>query len=342
MTEHTVEVVTAPASQKITCPGCGYVFRELITENVGASQCPGCGDQINYDRNDEDSSTADDTEQSELLPDGGSYYSDAGDGQCLAIKDSDGERCTNGVYGSNLCCGTHKNADDVTLAPEQDDREWRRCSGCGWQPCEWEQGGGDPPFCSWCSCRFPADAERWQDRQQDVDEGPALVDELYALREGDRVDVELVGKGEPMAIVDEVQTDTDGQTETAERTIEMETLAKRTISVTIGYDANTDESELTGATIDGPEMADARPIEIAGVDETAQQTLEEAMAQPAEASEWPPETTVLYCRRCGEEHEHDRTTSEKTGERAWKCPEYNILNDPLQPRLGAFTGGERA
>ncbi|WP_435069193.1 hypothetical protein [Haloplanus sp. C73] len=49
-------------------------------------------------------------EDAPLVTDGG--YDGAGDGQCLAIK-NDGERCTNGTYGSDDLCGTHKRADDV-------------------------------------------------------------------------------------------------------------------------------------------------------------------------------------------------------------------------------------
>jgi len=96
-----------------------------------------------------------------LIGDGGQYYSGAGDGQCVAIKDGDGERCTNGVYGSTQFCGTHKNASGVTVAPVQDGRDWFRCPECGWQPAEYEQGGGSPPYCSWCGIEFPTDAAKW-------------------------------------------------------------------------------------------------------------------------------------------------------------------------------------
>lgn len=83
------------------------------------------------------------------------HYDGAGDGQCLAIKGSDGERCTNGVYGSRVVCGTHMNASDVTVAPETTDREFYLCPECGWQTAEWEQPGGDPPYCSSCGVEFP-------------------------------------------------------------------------------------------------------------------------------------------------------------------------------------------
>jgi ribosomal protein L37AE/L43A len=91
-------------------------------------------------------------------------YAGAGDGQCLGIQ-NDGERCTNGVYGTDDCCGTHKRASDVTLAPEKDDRDWFRCPECGWQQADYERGGGGPPYCSWCGVEFPADAEKFEDRE---------------------------------------------------------------------------------------------------------------------------------------------------------------------------------
>lgn len=45
-------------------------------------------------------------------------YDGAGDGQCKAIK-ADGERCTNGTYGSNDLCGTHMNASDVETVDDE-------------------------------------------------------------------------------------------------------------------------------------------------------------------------------------------------------------------------------
>lgn len=90
------------------------------------------------------------------MTDGTDHYAGAGDGQCLGIK-NDGDRCTNGVYGSNVCCGTHKRASDVTLAPEQHDREYYKCHECGWQPAEWA-GSGEPPACSCCGVEFPVGA----------------------------------------------------------------------------------------------------------------------------------------------------------------------------------------
>lgn len=80
-------------------------------------------------------------------------YRGAGDGQCLALKKSDGERCTNGVYGSRLRCGHHMNASDVTLAYEDSDRHFYWCPECGFQPAEY--GGGGEAFCSGCGVEFP-------------------------------------------------------------------------------------------------------------------------------------------------------------------------------------------
>lgn len=93
-------------------------------------------------------------------------YAGAGDGQCLALK-NDGERCTNGVYGSNHCCGTHKRANDVTLAPESDDRTYFKCPECGWQPADYA-GSGSAPICGDCGVEFPL-GEEWNNR--DVETG---------------------------------------------------------------------------------------------------------------------------------------------------------------------------
>lgn len=84
-------------------------------------------------------------------------YDGAGDGQCLAIKASDGDRCTNGVYGSNEFCGRHMNASDVTTAIEASDDYWVYCEECGWQKAEWESA--DPPYCAWCGCQVGAGYE---------------------------------------------------------------------------------------------------------------------------------------------------------------------------------------
>lgn len=101
----------------------------------------------------------------------GDHYAGAGDGQCLALK-NDGARCTNGVYGSDHCCGIHKRAEDVTLAPEQDDRDWFYCNECGWQPADYESGGGSPPFCSWCSVEFGEPLRKWgEDDERAVADG---------------------------------------------------------------------------------------------------------------------------------------------------------------------------
>lgn len=48
----------------------------------------------------------------------GTEYDGAGDGQCKAIK-ADGERCTNGNYGSDDLCGVHKRASDVETVDDQ-------------------------------------------------------------------------------------------------------------------------------------------------------------------------------------------------------------------------------
>lgn len=87
-------------------------------------------------------------------------YSGAGDGQCLALK-LDDERCENGVFHENVCCGTHLRANDVTLAPEVDDRDWFQCPECGWQPAEYA-GSGSEPMCAHCGCELPT-AERYAD-----------------------------------------------------------------------------------------------------------------------------------------------------------------------------------
>lgn len=97
------------------------------------------------------------SEDSTEYESGTDRYSGAGDGQCLAIRDSDGERCTNGVYGSSDYCGTHKRASDVTSAIEKSDSQWVRCDECGWQKADWAPG--EPPFCSWCGCEIVGDYE---------------------------------------------------------------------------------------------------------------------------------------------------------------------------------------
>lgn len=87
------------------------------------------------------------------------YWNGAGDGQCLAIKKSDGERCQNGVYGTNRCCGTHKNAEGVTLAPETDDREYYYCTYCGFQPAAYQ---GEVEICGSCQVEYPGDLETYR------------------------------------------------------------------------------------------------------------------------------------------------------------------------------------
>lgn len=98
-------------------------------------------------------------------------YAGAGDGQCLALK-SDGEQCTNGVYGTDYCCGTHKNATDVTLAPDEDDRDWFYCDECGWQPADSEHGDGSSPHCSHCGVEFGGPLQKWgRDNKRTMTDG---------------------------------------------------------------------------------------------------------------------------------------------------------------------------
>jgi len=93
-----------------------------------------------------------------------SDYTGAGDGQCVAVK-RDGQRCTNGVCGANPCCGTHMNVDDPKLAPESGERDWLRCTECGWQQADYA-GAGTEPVCSMCGVEFSIDALRWCETEQ--------------------------------------------------------------------------------------------------------------------------------------------------------------------------------
>lgn len=142
------------------------------TASTGKHRCRRCGQR--FDRPTEGGVPACPqgavhvAERPRVLPDGGGqpptgtdHYDGAGDGQCLAIKDTDGERCTNGVYGSNHLCGTHKNASDVTLAPHEDEREWQLCEHCGWQPAAYR---GPVAACGCCGVRFAPEADRWEER----------------------------------------------------------------------------------------------------------------------------------------------------------------------------------
>lgn len=171
-----------------------------------------------------------------------------------------------------------------------------------------------------------------------------LVEAIYALEERDRVDVDIAGAGRPMALVVDVSEDENADGTTVTHAVQMRTLAKRTITAEVRHLTDEDEHEWVGALIDGPKMAETEGIEIESLTESAQKTLAEAVADVDDPEEdWPPDTLDLYCKRCGGVHEHERTTSEKTGRTAWKCREYNILNDPEQPRLGvAYTGGDGA
>lgn len=108
----------------------------------------------------------------------GSGYVDAGDGQCLAVKDSDGQRCTNGVRGTNLVCGIHINASDVTYVDKIDEREYYWCRGCGFQPGNF-LGGGEA-VCSQCGVEFPGDRDSYEyitpDDDFEIEDGqPVLV-----------------------------------------------------------------------------------------------------------------------------------------------------------------------
>lgn len=95
------------------------------------------------------------------------FYAGAGDGQCCAINIKDQTRCSNGVYGSNVCCGIHKRARDVRLAPDEDDQHWFECEWCGWQPATWEQGGGGPPYCSECGLEYGPGYIEWENVEID-------------------------------------------------------------------------------------------------------------------------------------------------------------------------------
>jgi len=132
--------------------------------------------------------------------DGGRSYAGAGDGQCLAVKDSDGERCTNGVYGSNDFCGTHKRADDVTSAIEAatEGAKWVRCQECGWQKAQWD--GPDPPSCAYCSVRINRPdyeiresgdnkpvTDDWDPEPADLREGETPDDWSHAARNAEQL-----------------------------------------------------------------------------------------------------------------------------------------------------------
>ena len=85
--------------------------------------------------------------------------------QCIALTGS-GDRCTNGSTNSQeTLCGTHMNAEDPALGPEEEDREWAHCPHCGWQPVEWA-AAGDPPYCSECGVEIPYESPRWSERDE--------------------------------------------------------------------------------------------------------------------------------------------------------------------------------
>lgn len=172
-----------------------------------------------------------------------------------------------------------------------------------------------------------------------------LVDDLYALREEDRVDVDLEGAGKPMARVTEVRTESDGLAHAATRTIVMVTLAKRQITAELEYDADADDSELVLAEMDGPEMDGPDSVEIVSVSDSAQQTLAEAIG-PAEVEQdsWPPESVQHDCGNCDEETEHEPIVSEKTGKEALRCTGCKTVALPEQLRIttAAIEGGGSA
>lgn len=82
--------------------------------------------------------------------------------QCCALNIKDKTRCSNSVYGRDVCCGVHKSARGVRLAPDEDDRDWFECRVCGWQPATWKQGGGGPPYCSGCGLEYAPGFIEWE------------------------------------------------------------------------------------------------------------------------------------------------------------------------------------
>lgn len=86
------------------------------------------------------------------------YYVGGGKGQCIAIKASDGERCTNGAIGHREgLCGTHKNADDPTTIFDEGETEYVLCEECGWQ--QTVRVPGEPPWCGCCGTHPGEDYE---------------------------------------------------------------------------------------------------------------------------------------------------------------------------------------
>lgn len=73
-----IRVTPAPVPQPVTCPDCGTTFKEPISEQISAASCPSCNAMIRLHPQDRDSDTDTDrsdgyaTEQTTLLPDGGS------------------------------------------------------------------------------------------------------------------------------------------------------------------------------------------------------------------------------------------------------------------------------
>ena len=77
----TVElyVETAPFPQTIECPECDAEMRFLIEDtDIGGTRCEKCGVDITYVHDRRNETTDDETEQSELVTDGGVDRDDAG------------------------------------------------------------------------------------------------------------------------------------------------------------------------------------------------------------------------------------------------------------------------
>lgn len=99
----------------------------------------------------------------EIRPDEGNIYihwcdetnkwSGSRAGQCIAITNSNGERCEFGASGGKDLCGTHlRSAGSVTTIFDVSDGEFVRCRECGWQRAEW--ASADAPYCSNCGVQI--------------------------------------------------------------------------------------------------------------------------------------------------------------------------------------------
>lgn len=77
--DHVVEVPDRETQIPIDCPGCGENFSVLLSEKIGGASCTACGDVIGFARpsvSQDQSSDADATEQTTLIPDGGESLGD--------------------------------------------------------------------------------------------------------------------------------------------------------------------------------------------------------------------------------------------------------------------------